>query len=187
MREKHLLFARQEGVSMSDQDQVESKPVKQKNWFMRHKILTIIIIIIVIGAIKASGSSSIDENTSDSISSPAETEQVEEQMSYEEVDMVAFISEFDNNQLAAEDKYKDKNIKLTAKISNISEDIMGNPFLSLEPINGGDYYMGTHIQCIFEDKSSLMNVANGQVVTVQGVASEQTLGIIGIDNCQIVE
>lgn len=156
----------------------------QRNWFMRHKILTIIIILVVIG-IAGAGNSSPENSTSNDNSSA--TKQAEEQTTYEEINTTVFIEDFDNNQLAAEKKYKDKGVQLSARIKNISEDIIGTPFLSLEPSNADDYYMGTTIQCMFENEDALLNVSNGQTVTVKGMVSEQSLGIIGIKDCQIIE
>ena len=159
---------------------------KKRNWFVRHKILTAIIVFVIIGVIGSSGSSSTT-NTGSTTTSDSKSAKQQEQLIYEEVNTVTFIDDFDINQLSAEKKYKDKGVKLTAKINNISEDVLGDPFLSLEPTTTDEYYYGTHIQCMFEDENALMNVANGQVVTVQGIVKEQTLGIIGLKKCQIVE
>ena len=41
------------------------------------------------------------------------------------------IADFDKNQLAAEEKYGGKMIQFSAYVDNISEDIMGDPFLAL--------------------------------------------------------
>ena len=97
-----------------------------------------------------------------------------------------FIAEFDKNQLAAEEKYKGKLIEFSAYIDNISEDILGSPFLSLKPTNT-EYYFDTSIQCFFADKSELISLQNGQKVTVQGKVDTQSLGIIVIKECKVIE
>lgn len=96
-----------------------------------------------------------------------------------------FIKEFDKNQLAAEEKYKKKLIEFTAVIDNISEDILGKPFLSLKP-TADKYYTGTSIQCYFQQKSELTPLSNGQTITLQGTVRDQSLGIIGVDNCKVI-
>ena len=96
-----------------------------------------------------------------------------------------FIAEFDKNQIAAEDKYKDKSIEFTAVIRNISEDIVGTPFLSLQPTEDKAYF-GTTIKCDFKDKAELTSFANGQSVTLQGTVTTQSLGIIGVKDCKAV-
>jgi hypothetical protein len=47
--------------------------------------------------------------------------------------------------------------------------------------------MGTTIKCTFEDKDDLINISNGQTVTIKGKLDQQSLGIISIDECQLVE
>jgi len=157
---------------------------KKGNWFMRHKIITGIIILVVIIGIASSGGSS--QSTSNS-GSGTPTAQEQQSITYEKTDTKAMIEAFDNNQLAAEKQYKDKHVEITAQIKNISEDIVGTSFLSLEPVNAGDFYVGTTIKCSFKNSDDLLSVKNGGKVTLKGKVKEQSLGIITIDDCQIVE
>lgn len=100
-----------------------------------------------------------------------------------EVNTSSFIKEFDENQLAAEEKYKDKIIRFSGYIRNISEDIMGSPFLSINPTSD-EYYYGTNIQCMFKEKSELTSLKNGQSITLEGKVDNQSIGIIVIKNCK---
>lgn len=161
---------------MSD---VEKKP----NWFARHKILTGILVIIVIGMV--AGGSGDSSSTRSNSSTP--TPQATQEISYEKVDAKAMIGEFDSNQLAAESKYKDKYVEFKGIIKNISEDIASNPFLSIEPPAAGEYYYGTTIKCSFKTKDELMSVQNKQAVILRGQVKSQTLGIITLDKCSIVQ
>lgn len=155
-------------------------------------------VLIVLGIIANAGSSSktpstdsatgnkkevITEQTSDTNKAVEEPKQVEVPM---EVVTLTFISDFDKNQLSAEEKYKDKLVKLTAYIKNISEDIMGTPFLSLQPTTD-QYYFGTTIQCLFKAKSELTSLENGKSVVVEGRFKSQDMGVIRIDNCKVVK
>ena len=76
-------------------------------------------------------------------------------------------------------------MQFTGYIKNISEDILGSPFLSINP-NTDKYYFGTNIQCFFKDKSELTSLKNGQKVTLQGRLTSQSLGIIVIKDCKVV-
>lgn len=160
---------------------------KKGNWFMRHKIITgIIILVVIIGVASSGGSSQSTSSNSGSGSSTAQEQQAQT-IAYEKTDTKAMIEAFDNNQLAAEKQYKDKYVEITAQIKNISEDIVGTSFLSLEPVNAGDFYVGTTIKCSFKNSDDLLTVKNGQKVTLNGKVKEQSLGIISIDECKIVE
>ncbi len=161
------------------------EPEKKKNWFARHKVLTVILAIIVVIAIAGSNGSSDKSSTSNS--SNAEQKTAETELTYQEVDITKFIEAFDTNQLSAENQYKGKGVQLKGKIANISEDITGNPFIMVRPSSVGNLYTGTSIQCFFKNKEDLLNVANDQIVMVKGKVNEQSLGIIMIKDCQIVE
>ncbi len=156
---------------------------KKKNWFARHKILTGILVIIAIGMIgNAAGGSNKGDSSAGSSPTPSAQE-----ITYEKLDTKSFIAEFDQNQLAAESKYKDKYVEFKGVIKNISEDIASNPFLSIEPPTTGDYYYGTTIKCTFKSKDELMNVQNKQTVTLRGQVKSQTLGIISLDKCSLIK
>lgn len=102
------------------------------------------------------------------------------------LNVVDLIKEFDENQLAAEAKYKKKLIEFTAIVENISEDLFGTPFVSLKP-GKDEYYYGTTIKCNFKNKSEVMPLKNGQSVVLQGTVNSQSLGIIILDECKTKE
>jgi len=153
-----------------------------RNWFVRHKIITGILALFLIGIIITSvngGSSNTSNNTNN-------TSNAEETKTATKVTTTAFIGEFDKNQLSAEQKYKDKLVEFSAVIDNISEDIASTPFLSLKP-SSDQYYVGTTIKCSFASKSDITSLANGQTVTLQGTVKNQSLGIIDIRDCKVVK
>ncbi len=100
------------------------------------------------------------------------------------VEIGSFIKEFDENQLAAEKKYKNKIVKFTGFIDNISEDILGDTYLSINPTND-EYYFDTSIQCYFKSSDSVLSLKNGQQVNLEGRVESQTLGLIQIKNCSV--
>ena len=102
-----------------------------------------------------------------------------------EIEAQALIDSFDKNKLAADDKFAGKLIQTTAYIDNISKDILGNYYLSLNPSNE-EYYYGTYIQCFFKDKSELTSLENGSKVTVKGTMDEMSIGIVIIKDCSVI-
>lgn len=102
------------------------------------------------------------------------------------VDAKTLVGEYDKNKLTAQDKYTGKLVQTTAYINNISSDITGNYFLSLNPSND-QYYFGTTIQCFFADKSQLTSLEKTQKVTVQGTMQDMSLGIVEMKDCQIIK
>lgn len=185
---------------MSDKETgSETNKEKKPNWFKRHKILTGILVLIIVSMfIGAAGDSSNKSTTSQPTTQPVVTEQeapsatkapkpTATPLSYEQVDAKAMITEFDENQLAAEKKYEKKLVEFKAKISNISEDVFGTPFLSLVPTSSGDAYFGTSLKCNFENSDAITAVKKGQIVTIQGEVGTQSMGIIVVKDCKLVE
>lgn len=149
---------------------------------MKRKILIgvgiVFLLLVILVMIGGSPENQNQESNQPTVQQPQEVRSVSTE---------SFIAEFDNNQLAAEGKYVDKWIEFTARIKNISEDIVGTPFLSLEPAGADEYYFGTTIKCDFKDKSALTSLGNGQTITLQGKVDTQSLGIISIENCKVVQ
>jgi hypothetical protein len=155
---------------------------KKPNWFKRHKVLTGILVLFILFTLIGAASGSSD--TSTGTASPQPTTAAAP--SYEQVDAKAMITEFDENQLSAEKKYKKKLVEFEAKISNISEDVLGTPFLSLVPLASGDAYFGTSIKCNFDNSDALTALKKGETVTVRGEVDTQSIGIIGVNKCSVV-
>jgi len=153
----------------------------QRNWFAKHPILTVFLALFILGIFGASSGSkgtSTKSTTNKTVAEPTKVEALE-------VDALSFVTEFDKNQLKAEETYKGKVVKLSATIKNISEDIVGSPYLSLEPV--GNKMFGTSIKCVFKDQSALTSVENGISVTVQGTVASQSLGIIQLNDCSFIQ
>lgn len=174
----------------SCQSEIDSKAKKcpkcqadQRGWFRRHPILTGILILVIVGIIGSAGGSKSSE-TSNTTSQTAQ--QQEEKQEPTVVEATALIGEFDKNKLSANEKYKDKVVQTTGYIKNISNDVTGQYFLSLNP-NNDQYYFGTTIACYFTEKDELTSLANGQSITVQGTMQEMTLGIVAMKDCKVIK
>jgi hypothetical protein len=157
----------------------------QRNWFRKHPILTVILALFVIGMIgSANGSKSTTTTQSGNSENPQVTQQPAETVSA--IDAKVLVAEYDKNKLAAQDKYTGKLVKTTAYIKNISSDILGSYFLSLNP-SSDQYYFGTSIQCYFANKDQLTSLENGQMITVQGKMQDMSIGIVQMKECSVVK
>ena len=87
--------------------------------------------------------------------------------------------EYNNNEIAADDKYKGKIIQVRGQIREFGKDIMDEAYISLI----GDDFFGD-VQCFFPDKSYLLNLKKGQRVNVIGYCDGLFMNII-LQNCII--
>lgn len=150
----------------------------------------VLILIGVVASVGKSGSNqqpSTNTNTSGSSNNNNVTNTPPEAKAAPMViEATALVGEYDKNKLAADDKYTGKTIQTTAYIKNISSDIVGSYYLSLNPTNE-QYYFGTSIQCYFKDKSSLTSLSNGQSITVVGTMNDMSIGTVIMKDCNVVK
>lgn len=158
------------------QSPAQPKP-KKKRWYLGCLgiVIGLILLIIIIAAIssggkKDEGKQAMPEN------SPKPPMEIE---------MNVLVAAFDQNQLEAEQRLNGQFITTEGFITNISEDILGNPFASLKPTSD-PYYFGTTLQCFPKDrnKNELMGFKNGEKIGVRGIVNGQSLGIIGLKDCE---
>ena len=85
--------------------------------------------------------------------------------------------EYNENEIAADEKYKGKIIEVTGVIRDIGNDIMDNAYITLV----GNEYFGD-IQCYFNEKSVVAKLSKGKRVTVIGSCSGLMINV-QINNC----
>ena len=150
------------------------------------KILGIVVVIGVIGAMISGGGNSQPTKTEKETSKQQKVVDNKNKKEVVKVNIASFISEFDENQLAAEKKYEGKIIEVSGYIQNISEDITGTPYISLDKTPNPSFNL-THIKCSFKSSESLTGVKKGQKITVRGEFVSQDMGVIQLKNCEIVK
>jgi len=146
------------------------------------KIIYIIVGIIVVGALVYyfGGLSGEKSETTPDGTTPEENEVIE--VSTEEI-----IAAFDQNKSEAEKTYEGKFIKFTAFVEYIgTQELMGSSSLLLKPTTE-ENYLGTSIQCEFNNDSQISGIEIGQDVTLSGEVEKENLGIIFVKDCQIVQ
>lgn len=89
--------------------------------------------------------------------------------------------DFDVNQVAAEAKWENKLVEFSATISNITDS-----GISFSNIASKEFSL-TQVSCKIKDKQQLMSIKNGEKVTVRGVVGKQTIGVIALNDCEVVE
>lgn len=159
----------------------------QRNWFRRHLILTGILVLLIIGIVGAIGGSgnknSGQSTTSGNKNNQATVSNNEPKVTPtpEKVSARDLADDFDTNQVAAKDKWKDKFVEFSSQISNITDS--GISFYNV----ASKQFSTTQISCRIQDKQQLIPLKNGQTVTVRGIVGGQTFGVIDINSCEVVK
>lgn len=151
----------------------------QRSRFRRHPILTglgaIVGFFIIVGML---GSPDKEKNIS---TTKPETTTPAQESTPTKVNLRKFLAEFDENQLAAEEKWSGNLIEFTGTVSNISGS-SNNPYVSFK--SESDEFLGASITCrTLKDSSQATSLKNGQSVIVVGVVKDQSLGTVDLRDC----
>lgn len=88
---------------------------------------------------------------------------------------------FDQNEIAAEKKYKGASVMVRGIVESVGRDILNTPYVVLS----GGGLLG--VQCFFDESqvNELASLSPGQTVTISGVVTGK-FGNIGVKNCRIM-
>lgn len=96
------------------------------------------------------------------------------------------IQEYKDNEVAADEKYKGKTVKVTGLVKDIGKDIFDSSYIT---INDGKDITWDYAQCYFKNKDEIAKVANlqkGDTVTLIGKVGSYSLSLT-INKCVFVE
>lgn len=117
-----------------------------------------------------------------SIDTEEETKKVQSQTPSYRLSADKLYSEYDANEVAADNKYKGKVVVVSGTIRDIGKDIIDQAYIVI----GGDGFLdGVH--CVFtEDQhSSFDRLSKGQNVTVKGEVSGKIMGSVLMNKCTL--
>ena len=125
--------------------------------------------LVVLVAIFGSGSG--DNTSPTSSTSTKTTQQQQVPKNYTEVDVAVMMSDLENNAMAAQKKYKGKDVKVTGKLGTIDSD--GN-YISIQP---DDQFAVRGVHCTINKKDKaqedyVMNLKKDQWVTAYGTITD---------------
>lgn len=80
------------------------------------------------------------------------------------------------NPIAADAKYKGKELMISGQVEYIARDVLGRPFLSLGKVTA--YFPASA-------EAEIARLGKGQAVTLVGVVDGDTLGVLSLGKCQL--
>ena len=165
------------------------------SWFTLRKGHSTLSRIVAFGWLAftilfALGSSRIEQSLQEDSSIPASTYSQKatadnklEQAPIENINVSQILSDYESNEVAADNKYKGKIVRVTGVVNSIKKDLMDHPYLNISRDGEVDLPM---FQASF-DKSmnkTLGSISKGSVVTVTCKIDGLMMHVIGED-CQL--
>lgn len=157
-------------------ENIQPKKFYQKKWFWI--VLGIVLIIWI--ASSDSSTNTTSNNTNTSSGTPTQVEQPKEEVV--KVTATKLAEDYDNNEVAADQKYKGKTLEITGTLKSI-EVMLGSQFITIE---GNQIF--SDIQCFFDKskESELAALQKNRSITVRGRVDGKSLNV-GVKECEIVK
>ena len=95
------------------------------------------------------------------------------------------ISEYNENEIAADLKYKDKMVEISGRITSIAKDILNKPYITFDSRDEIEF---RKVQIYFDknDQNTLSHLKNGQKITIRGIVSGLMMNVL-IHDGEIIE
>lgn len=91
-------------------------------------------------------------------------------------------TEYMNNEIAADKKYKRKQVEVTGNIKNIGKDILGRMYITLET---GDIFSTIQVFFKSSEEDAVAELTKGQEVTIVGSGDGLSLTSVFIKNAEV--
>jgi hypothetical protein len=140
--------------------------------------LAVIGAIVVLGVIGSAIGGNKNQTATDQSSTTQKVKTTEEVM---KISARELVDDFEENQVAAENKWSGKLVEFSAKITNITD--YGLSFMNV----GSKDFSFAQISCRVKDKNQLLPLKKEQTVTVRGTVGKQTIGVIDVSDCEVVQ
>lgn len=172
-------------------------------WYKKKRILfPLILVAIIIIAVASSGGggdkkapTTASDNTSSSTTPTPEEKATSPSASPTKAAPAApkavkvraakILKEFDDNEAAADAKYKGKHLRVTGKVGKVDTELLDDSQYIIE-IGSGDPYEFTYVNCDDQTSAVAAKIKKGQKVTV--TADFEDGGDLGVEvkNCNLV-
>lgn len=95
------------------------------------------------------------------------------------------MTDYANNEIAADNKYKNENLEISGLVQSVNEGILSDPYIVIVPTTNTAF---SGIQCHFNESQAqeLSTLNSGQSITVEGTGNGEILGEQMVENCSIV-
>lgn len=161
-------------------------------------VIGAILLCVILGYFSNYSGTVTQTNTTTNITSqkinldPHKNSTYKPKQDYESISAVDLINEFNENEIAANEKYNGKTIIVSGKILDfVSTDVLGERYTYVE-LSGSnsDLWSLENVQALFEKQSEISKLSNyqkGQEITIKGVFLGKSILNLVIDNCSVVE
>ena len=147
-----------------------------RNWFVKHKIVTGILVFFGIAIIASAFNNPDSSNVSENSASTGNLQAEKVTEAPISITAVELADAYEKNEVKADKDYKGKSLEITGTIKEIGT-VLSQTFVVL---SSGKEFSITDIQCFFDNQAEIDKIAEltkGNQVTVQGKVDGKSLNV----------
>ena len=159
---------------------------KYSTWDISAKVTITVIwgVILIIGILGEEEPNNIETSVQPASSVTAsESKNSKPSVEVIEIDYRTLYDEYEENSIAADEKYKGKTLKITGEIDEISKDIFHKPFITIQL----EYLKNIRLNFKNTEEPKLAQLSKGQTITVTGKCKGMTILDVGLEKCELVD
>lgn len=111
----------------------------------------------------------------------AEKEEIKEKAMV--VDYKTLFKDYEDNPIAADEKYRYKKLRVTGSIKKIDREIMQHPYVTFAV---KEYFGSVNLYFSKDEESKIAKLKKGQTITVEGNCEGLKLGDVHLNDCILV-
>ena len=141
---------------------------EQRNFFLQHKVLTFILVIIMLGIIigATGGSSTNTSNPTSTTGVIGQSEDKQEDIKYTAITVDKLEDALEDNAASAKEKYNGKYLEITGKLGTIDSDLK---YISLLSITDSWDFTGIHCSIKNdEQREKIKKMKKGDTIIIKG-------------------
>lgn len=174
------------GMAKGAPVQTQSQNKKLKSWQIALIVIGAIVVAGIIGG-TAGNSQDVATGGNNQTATNQITENTPQPTENNNVIVTAIelCKAYDENEVNADNLYKNKTLEITGTIESIGKDMLDDTYVTLED---GETYSLKNVQCYFKDKTEIDKVASlkkGDEITIIGQGDGAVLGKPIVKNCKI--
>lgn len=160
-----------------------------RNWFLRHKIISVLLALLLLGLIgslfsKDDGNTTVpSQSTNTEEVQPTKTEEVKKpEETVLKISAKQLFADYKANEIAADGKYKGKLLEITGTVETLGKDIINDPYVALQ---SGELI--SSVQCMLKDgeETRAATLSKGDTITLRGRGASYLVNVL-IRDCTFV-
>ncbi|MDR0519512.1 MAG: OB-fold putative lipoprotein [Clostridiales Family XIII bacterium] len=147
-------------------------------------IIVAVIIVIIIAAVNSGGDNKDANNAPSNQTEQSADDSTAPEESAIQISAKDLMDAYDENEVAADEKYKGKVLQVKGVVNSVATDIMDELYVTLD--NGAELEI-ISVQCYFNEdkKDAIAKLKKGDEITIEGTCTGYLINVL-LEDCDVL-